>query len=61
MGDVSMPWFPCTEEIYVIGSGWAGTRTSAVMRHVGRNQYHPTEKPLSLRLNWSPNAIRRSS
>lgn len=48
MGDLSLPWFPCTEEIYVIGSGWAGARTSAVMRHVGRNEHHPTEKPVSL-------------
>lgn len=48
MGDVSLPWFPCTEEIYVLGRGWAGSRTSAVMRHVGRNEHHPTEKPLSL-------------
>jgi len=48
MGDLSLPWFPCTEEIYVIGSGWTGTRTSAVMRHVVRNTYHPTEKPVPL-------------
>jgi DNA modification methylase len=48
MGDISLPWFPCTEEIYVIGSGWVGTRTSAVLRHISRNEYHPTEKPVSL-------------
>jgi DNA modification methylase len=48
MGDIKMPWFPCTEEIYVIGSGFVGTRTSAVMRHVWRNNFHPTEKPLPL-------------
>jgi DNA modification methylase len=48
MGDLSIPWFPCTEEIYVLGSGWVGTRTSAVMRHIANNQYHPTEKPLGL-------------
>jgi hypothetical protein len=50
MGDLSVPWFPCTEEIYVIGDGWTGTRTSAVMRYVGRNTWHPTEKPESLML-----------
>lgn len=48
MGDLSLPWFPCTEEIYVLGSGFVGTRTSAIMRHVWRNEYHPTEKPLPL-------------
>jgi hypothetical protein len=48
MGDLSLPWFPCTEEIYVIGDGFVGSRTSAVMRHVGRNEFHPTEKPIPL-------------
>jgi DNA modification methylase len=48
MGDLSIPWFPCTEEIYVLGSGWQGTRSSAVMRHVGRNEVHPTQKPIPL-------------
>ncbi len=48
MGDLSLPWFPCTEEIYVLGAGWVGSRSSAVLRCVGRNEYHPTEKPLPL-------------
>lgn len=48
MGDLSLPWFPCTEEVYVLGGGWVGSRSSAVLRHVGRNQHHPTEKPLPL-------------
>lgn len=48
MGDLRLPWFPCTEEIYVLGSGWVGARSSAVLRHVGRNEHHPTEKPLGL-------------
>ncbi len=48
MGDLSLPWFPCTEDIYVLGSGWVGTRSSAVLRHVGRNEHHPTEKPIPL-------------
>jgi site-specific DNA-methyltransferase (adenine-specific) len=48
MGDLSLPWFPCTEEIYVLGGGWVGSRTSSVLRHVGRNQHHPTEKPVRL-------------
>ena len=48
MGDLSVPWFPCTEEIYVLGCGFVGTRTSAVLRHYVRNEFHPTEKPVSL-------------
>ena len=51
MGDLSLPWFPSTEEIYVLGSGFVGTRTAAVMRHHVRNEYHPTEKPVSLMLD----------
>jgi DNA modification methylase len=50
MGDLSLPWFPCTEEVYVIGGGWSGPRTSSVMRYVGRNTHHPTEKPEPLML-----------
>jgi DNA modification methylase len=50
MGDLSIPWFPCTEEVYVLGAGWAGTRTTAVLRHWVRNTLHPTEKPLELML-----------
>lgn len=48
MGDLSIPWFPCTEEIYVIGDGWVGSRTSAVLRFHVRNAHHPTEKPVDL-------------
>jgi hypothetical protein len=50
MGDLSIPWFPNTEEIYVIGDGWTGTRTSSVLRYPVRNEFHPTEKPVSLML-----------
>lgn len=48
MGDLSLPWFPSTEEIYVLGSGFVGSRTSSVMRHWVRNENHPTEKPEAL-------------
>lgn len=48
MGDLSFPWFPNTEEIYVIGKGWAGSRTSSVLRYPVKNEFHPTEKPISL-------------
>jgi DNA modification methylase len=56
MGDLSLPWKPNTEEIYVIGRGFAGHRGSSVLRfnapvswnsvHFGRT--HPHEKPVDL-------------
>lgn len=45
MGDLSLPWFPCTEEIYVLGRGWRGSRSSAVLRYVEKNTLHATQKP----------------
>lgn len=58
MGDLTIPWKPNTEEIYVLGSGFKGHRGSSVLRHlaiagtVGRadqgTRHHPTEKPTSL-------------
>lgn len=48
MGDLSLPWFPSTEEIYVMGDGWCGTRTRSVLPQYVRNENHPTEKPVSL-------------
>ena len=52
MGDLSLPWKPDHEEVYVIGSGFAGTRDcGSVLRFppvqsVGRE--HPNEKPVEL-------------
>lgn len=34
MGDLSLPWKPNTEEIYVIGTGFIGHRGSSVLRHL---------------------------
>lgn len=58
MGDLSLPWKPNTEEVYVLGSGFAGHRGGSVLRHlaiagtVGQaakgTRRHPTEKPLGL-------------
>lgn len=58
MGDLSLPWKPNTEEIYVIGKGFSGHRGSSVLRHnapvswnsVAFGRLHPHEKPLSLML-----------
>jgi len=56
MGDLAMPWKPNTEEIYVIGSGFAGHRGSSVLRinapvtwnSTGFGRKHPHEKPVEL-------------
>ena len=50
MGDLSFPWGPSHEEIYIIGEGFAGPRMGTVLRRdrIGGNGDHPTEKPLSV-------------
>lgn len=54
MGDLSMPWGPGHEEIYVLGDGWTGKRRTNVIRvnTIGAQDKdrpkHPTPKPLSL-------------
>ncbi len=56
MGDLSMPWKPNWEEIYVLGSGFAGRRDSGVLRGHGynvvtwatRGRSHPNEKPVGV-------------
>jgi site-specific DNA-methyltransferase (adenine-specific) len=54
MGDLSMPWGPSHEEIYVIGSGFTGKRTGSVLRVNGYSfmdadrPKHPTPKPVAL-------------
>jgi DNA modification methylase len=56
MGDLSLPWRPNTEEIYVIGAGFEGHRGSSVIRFNApspnftpdHERYHPTEKPVGL-------------
>jgi tRNA G10 N-methylase Trm11 len=56
MGDLSLPWKPNTEEIYIIGSGFEGHRGSSVLRipapvtwnSVSFGRRHPHEKPTAL-------------
>ena len=54
MGDLSIPWRPNTEEIYVLGSGFTGHRgTSALdfpapVSWASKGRHHQHEKPLSL-------------
>jgi len=64
MGDLSLPWKPTTEEIYVLGQGFVGSRTNgAVIYHppvqsMAKNgREHPNQKPVGLLrrlLQWMP-------
>ena len=53
MGDLSIPWKPNTEEIYVLGRGFSGRRDSSVLRGnvvtwESKGRLHPNMKPDSL-------------
>ena len=54
MGDLSLPWKPSHQEIYVIGSGFKGNRTTDVLsfppvQSTAKNgRQHPHQKPLGL-------------
>lgn len=53
-GDLSIPWGPADEEVYVIGKGFAGHRGTNIIRSQMLNSSdksrpdHPTPKPISL-------------
>lgn len=54
MGDLSVPWKPSDQEVYVIGKGFVGRRDTNVLRFapvqsMAKNgRHHPHEKPVSL-------------
>jgi DNA modification methylase len=54
MGDLSLPWKPSHQEIYVLGTGFAGRRGSDVLVHApvqsmaANGRVHPHEKPVRL-------------
>jgi len=53
MGDLSMPWKPSWEMIFVFGVGFQGRRTGGVLRayvppRVSMGRTHPNEKPVDL-------------
>lgn len=56
MGDLSLPWKPNTEEIYIFGRGWSGRRRGSVLRHnaiagtvaTTQGRHHEMEKPVGL-------------
>ncbi len=54
MGDLSVPWKPSWEEIYVIGDGFAGRRDEGVLKGFtiitweSAGRCHPNQKPVTL-------------
>jgi DNA modification methylase len=54
MGDLSLPWKPSFELIYVIGQGFSGHRDEGVLKGFtnvsweSKGRCHPNEKPVSL-------------
>lgn len=54
MGDLSFPWKPSDEEVYIIGAGWSGRRDESVLKgfsqasSVTQGRVHPNEKPVAL-------------
>lgn len=54
MGDLSMPWRPNWEEIYVLGSGFSGHRGTSILSghvvvsHASKGRVHPNMKPVTL-------------
>jgi site-specific DNA-methyltransferase (adenine-specific) len=54
MGDLSIPWKPSDQEIYVLGAGFSGRRDSNVLTcapvqsMASNGRQHPHEKPVSL-------------
>lgn len=54
MGDLSLPWKPSHQEIYALGNGFQGRRTSDVLSYppvqssAWRGRLHPHEKPIPL-------------
>lgn len=57
MGDLSIPWKPSDQEIYIIGSGFTGRRTSNVLcfapvqASAKNGRVHPHQKPVPLLLD----------
>jgi DNA modification methylase len=54
MGDLSVPWKPSDQEIYVLGKGFTGRRTTNVLSFApvqsmaANGRLHPHEKPIPL-------------
>jgi DNA modification methylase len=53
MGDLSIPWKPNYDFIYIFGNGWTGKRNSSILKAVNisricMGRLHPHEKPIYL-------------
>ena len=54
MGDLSFPFKPSWEQIYILGDGWKGSRDEGVIRNhlivswESKGRVHPHQKPVSL-------------
>lgn len=54
MGDLSLPWKPSHQEVYVLGSGFTGRRTTDVLTFApvqamaANGRVHPHQKPVEL-------------
>ena len=54
MGDLSLPWKPSDEEVYILGQGWVGHRDEGVLKGFfqisweSAGRVHPNEKPVAL-------------
>jgi DNA modification methylase len=53
MGDLSFPWKPSFEEIYIMGEGWEGRRDEGILSfssvsRISMGRAHPNMKPVSL-------------
>ncbi len=53
LGDLTVPWRPSWEAIYIIGSGFTGSRSHGVLRYgiptrAAERKQHPTPKPVPL-------------
>lgn len=54
MGDLTLPWKPAHQEVYVLGSGFSGPRTSDVLTFApvqstaANGRQHPHQKPVDL-------------
>lgn len=54
MGNLSIPWKPNTEEVYILGAGFTGSRDSSVLSGhsvvtwASKGREHPNMKPITL-------------
>src|ERR1700733_7398814 len=66
MGDLSFPWKPSFELIFIGGNGWSGDRTEGVIKglwitsRASMGREHPNEKPVSLMMELIKKSVSRT-